>query len=113
MNELQSWAASSPAFVLPEAWVDRVLSQMHLADEVERVGQERKKAEQRLRRLAQVDPDGHVADEEYGGRRSNWRRNCGRWSCPKPTQRLPLASYRRTCRPGGGRPTSESGAESS
>ena len=53
------------AIVLPEAWVDRVLAQVHLADEVERVDRERKKAEQRLRRLAQVYVDGHVADDEY------------------------------------------------
>ena len=53
------------AIVLPEAWVDRVLAQVHLADEVERVGRERKKAEQRLRRLAQVYVDGHVQEEEY------------------------------------------------
>ena len=53
------------AIMLPEAWVDRVLAQVHLADEVERVGRERKKAEQRLRRLAQVYIDGHVPAEEY------------------------------------------------
>ena len=53
------------AIVLPDAWVDRVLAQVHLADEVERVGRERKKAEQRLRRLAQVYVDGHVPEEEY------------------------------------------------
>ena len=38
---------------------------MHLSDEVERVGQDRKKAEQRLKRLAQVYVDGHVPDNEY------------------------------------------------
>ena len=53
------------AIVLPEAWVDRVLAQVHLADEVKRVGEERKKAEQRLRRLVQVYVDGHVVEEEY------------------------------------------------
>ena len=53
------------AVVLPDAWVDRVLTQVHLADEVERVSRERKKAEQRLRRLGQVYYDGHVAEEEY------------------------------------------------
>ena len=53
------------AIVLPDAWVDRVLAQVHLADEVARVGQERKKAEQRLRRLAQVYLDGYVSEEEY------------------------------------------------
>ena len=53
------------AIVLPDAWVDRVLAQVHLADEVKRVGEERKKAEQRLRRLVQVYVDGHVPEEEY------------------------------------------------
>ena len=53
------------AIVLPDAWKDRVLAQVHLADEVERVGRERKKAEQRLRRLGQVYYDGHVAEDEY------------------------------------------------
>ena len=42
-----------------------VLAQVHLSDEVERVGQDRKKAEQRLKRLAQVYVDGHVPDDEY------------------------------------------------
>ena len=53
------------AIVLPDAWVDRVLAQVHLADEVKRVSDERKKAEQRLRRLVQVYVDGHVPEEEY------------------------------------------------
>ena len=53
------------AIVLPDAWVDRVLAQVHLADEVKRVTQERKKVEQRQRRLAQVYVDGHVPQEEY------------------------------------------------
>ncbi len=53
------------AIVLPTAWVDRVLAQVHLADEVERVGEKRTRAEQRLRRLAQVYYDGHVPSEEY------------------------------------------------
>ena len=48
------------AIVLPDAWVDRVLAQVHLADEVKRVTQERKKVEQRQRRLAQVYVDGHA-----------------------------------------------------
>ena len=53
------------AIMLPEAWLDRVLTQVHLADEVERVARERKKAEQRLRRLAQVYVDGHLQEDEY------------------------------------------------
>jgi site-specific DNA recombinase len=36
------------AIVLPEAWLDRVLARIQLADEVKRVEQERKDVEQRL-----------------------------------------------------------------
>ena len=31
------------SIVLPEAWMDRVLAKIHLADEVNRIGQERLK----------------------------------------------------------------------
>ena len=44
--------------MLSDAWVDRVLAQVHLADEVKQVGEERKKAEQRLRRLSRVPGSG-------------------------------------------------------
>ena len=53
------------AIVLPEAWMDRVLAKVHLADEVKRVEQERRETEQRLRRLAQVYLDNLVSNEEY------------------------------------------------
>ena len=53
------------AIVLPDAWIDRVLAQVHLADEVRRVGEQRKKVQQRLRRLSQVYVDGHIPDDEY------------------------------------------------
>ena len=53
------------AIMLPDAWVDRVLAQVQLADEVKRVGEDRKKVEQRLHRLSQVYVDGHVPEEEY------------------------------------------------
>ena len=43
----------------------RDVAQVHLADEVKQVSQERKKADQRLRRLAQVYVDGHLTEEEY------------------------------------------------
>ena len=42
-----------------------VLAQVHLGDEVKQVSQERKKADQRLRRLAQVYVDGHIREDEY------------------------------------------------
>ena len=54
------------AIVLPDAWVDRVLAQVQLADEVKRVREEQKKVQQRLHRLVQVYVDGHVPDDEYG-----------------------------------------------
>ena len=53
------------AIVLPDAWMDRVLARIHLADEVKRVEQERKETEQRLKRLAQVYLDNLVSNEEY------------------------------------------------
>ena len=53
------------AIVLPETWMNRVLAQVHLADEVKRVAQERKGTEQRLKRLGQVYMDNLVYHEEY------------------------------------------------
>ena len=53
------------AIVLPEAWLDRVLTQVHLADEVKRVEQEKGQVQQRLQRLTQVYVDGHLTEEEY------------------------------------------------
>ena len=45
--------------------MDRVLAQVQLADEVKRVGEERKRAEQQLRRLGRAYVDGLYDDEEY------------------------------------------------
>ena len=42
---------------LTDAWVDRVLAQVHLAYEVKRAGEERKKAQHQIRRLGQVYVD--------------------------------------------------------
>ena len=53
------------AIVLPEAWMDRVLAKIHLADEVNRIGQERLQAEQRLRRLGRAYVDGIYSDDDY------------------------------------------------
>ena len=53
------------AILLPEAWMDRVLSQIHLADEVTRVQEERKKVQQRLKRLGRAYVDGLYYDEDY------------------------------------------------
>ena len=53
------------AIVLPEAWLDRVLAQVHLVDEVKRVGEERVQMQQRLKRLGQVYLDGLLQIDEY------------------------------------------------
>ena len=53
------------AIVLPEAWMDRVLAMIHLADEVERVQQERQLTGQRLKRLGKAYVDGLYHDDDY------------------------------------------------
>ncbi len=53
------------AIVLPDAWMDGVLGQIQLADEVKRVAEERKETEQRLKRLGQVYLDGVNPEGEY------------------------------------------------
>jgi len=51
--------------VLPEAWMDRVLARIHLADEVERIQQERQQTQQRLKRLGKAYVDGLYPDNDY------------------------------------------------
>ena len=53
------------AIVLPDAWLDRVLAQVHLVDEVKRVQDQRDLTHQRLKRLGQVFLDGLVQIGEY------------------------------------------------
>ena len=53
------------AIVLPETWMDRVLAQVHLADEVKKIQQERVKIEQRLKRLGEVYLDGLKTRDDY------------------------------------------------
>lgn len=53
------------AIVLPEAWMDRVLARIHLADEVERIQQERQQTQQRLKRLGKAYVDGLYPDNDY------------------------------------------------
>ena len=53
------------AIVLPEAWMDRVLARVHLADEVERIGHERQLTEQRLKRIGKAYVDGLYPDDDY------------------------------------------------
>ena len=53
------------AILLPETWVDLVLAQIHLADEVERVKHERIQAEHQLRQLGRANVDGLSLDDDY------------------------------------------------
>ena len=53
------------AILLPDAWMDRVLAQVHLADEVNRVQQERDQVGQRLKRLGTAYVDGLYQDQDY------------------------------------------------
>ncbi len=53
------------AILLPDAWMDRVLARIHLADEMKRIEQERRQVEQRLKRLGKAYVDGLYEDEDY------------------------------------------------
>ena len=57
------------AIVLPEAWQERLLAQVHLADEVQRTNKERAKVEEQLRRVRDVYMDGDLPKDEYTQRR--------------------------------------------
>ena len=59
------------ALVLPDAWMDRVLSKINLAGEVERLEQERIKSEQRLKRLGKAYVEGLYSDEDYRREKSS------------------------------------------
>ena len=54
------------AIVLPEAWMDRILSRIQLADEVKKVKEARIQVEQRLKRLGEVYLDGLKSRDDYG-----------------------------------------------
>jgi len=45
--------------------MDRVLARIHLADEMERIEQERRNVDQRLRRLGKAYVDGLYGDDDY------------------------------------------------
>jgi len=53
------------AIILPDAWMDRVLARIHLADEIKRIEEERRRVEQRLKRLGKAYVDGLYGDEDY------------------------------------------------
>ena len=57
------------AIMLPDAWVDRVLAQVQLADEVKRIEKERKGVLQQFQRLGQVYEDRLVTQEDYRSRK--------------------------------------------
>ena len=51
--------------LLPDAWMDRVLARIHLADEMKRIDQERRQVDQGLKRLGKAYVDGLYGDEDY------------------------------------------------
>ena len=53
------------AIVLTDAWTDRALARIHLADGVDRIPQERKKTKQRLKPLGEVYLDGFRTRDDY------------------------------------------------
>ena len=53
------------AIVLPDAWLDRVLAQVHGQDEVQRIADERRGVNDRLRRLGRAYVDGLYDDGSY------------------------------------------------
>jgi len=48
------------AIFLPDAWMDRLLAQVHVVDDVKEVAQETKEIEQRLKGVGQVYLDNLV-----------------------------------------------------
>ena len=60
------------SILLPDSWMDRLLTRNQLADEVKRVNKERKKLETRLKKLGQVYLDEDNMDyDEYKLRKRN------------------------------------------
>jgi site-specific DNA recombinase len=53
------------SLVLPEAWLDRVLAQIHVADEANRITKERTKTERELKRVGQAYADGALVEKDY------------------------------------------------
>jgi len=53
------------SLVLPEAWLDRVLAQIHVADDAKRITKERTKTERELKRVGQAYADGALVEKEY------------------------------------------------
>ena len=59
------------SILLPKSYMDLVLAQIQLADEVKRVERERKRVEERIRRLREVYLEGDLPRDQYGERKRN------------------------------------------
>ncbi len=57
------------SILLPKSYMDLVLAQIQLADEVKRVERERKRVEERIRRLREVYLEGDLPRDQYGERK--------------------------------------------
>ena len=53
------------SILLPDSWMDRLLARIQLKDEVDRVDKERKKLENRLKRLGDVYVDELLGYDDY------------------------------------------------
>ena len=59
------------SLILPKSWIELVLAQIQLADELKRVERERKRVEERTRRLREVYLEGDLPRDQYTNRKRN------------------------------------------
>ena len=59
------------SILLPKTWLELVLAQIQLADELKRVEQERKRVEERMNRLREVYLEGDPSRDQYTDRKRN------------------------------------------
>lgn len=59
------------SILLPKTWLELVLAQIQLADELKRVEQERKRVEERMNRLREVYLEGDPSRDHYTDRKRN------------------------------------------
>jgi len=57
------------SILLPKSYLDQVLEEIQLADEVKRVEGERKRVEERIRRLREVYLEGDLPRDQYTERK--------------------------------------------
>ncbi len=57
------------SLVLPKSYMDQVLAEIELADEVKRVERERNRVEERMRRLREIYLDGDLPRDQYTERK--------------------------------------------